>query len=88
MPGIAQGSRVPLPAPPHTASDLAFVLPSPPGRPPGTMTLREATAEGLFPSIAAARKAVQRRGLNSPGRDGSSHLYFLADLIKTVRTAI
>ena len=87
MPGIAQVSHVPLKALPQAASDLAFVLPSPPGRPPGTMTLREATAEGLFPSIAAARKAVQRRGLDSPGRDGSSHLYFLADLIKTVRTA-
>ena len=54
------------------ASELGFVLGQggPPGRPPGTLTLREATAEGLFPSLAAARKAVQRRALEPAGRDG------------------
>jgi hypothetical protein len=41
----------------------------------------------LFPSLAAARKAVQRRALQSPGRDGSSNLYYIADLAQTLRSA-
>ena len=86
MPGIAQVRRVALEAPSQRASDMGFVLPSPPGRPPGTLTLREAAREGLFPSLAAARRAVQRRGLDSPGRDGAAHLYYIADLAQMLRS--
>ena len=86
MPGIGDVSRVALPASPHVASEQGFVLGQPPGRPPGTLTLREAATEGLFPSLDAARKAVQRRELEPAGRDGSAHLYFLADLAKTIRS--
>ena len=86
MPGIANVARVALPAVSDTASELGFVLGHAPGRPPGTLTLREATAEGLFPSLPAARKAVQRRELEPAGKDGSSHLYYLADLAKTLRS--
>jgi len=87
MPGIGDVARVPLPPPPNTASDLPFVLGQPSGRPPGTLTLREATTEGLFPSLPAARKAVQRRALEPAGRDGAANLYYLADLAKTLRSA-
>ena len=86
MPGIGDVSRVALPASPHVASEQGFVLGQPPGRPPGTLTLREAATEGLFPSLDAARKAVQRRELEPAGRDGSAHLYFIADLAKTIRS--
>jgi hypothetical protein len=86
MPGIAPAGRVLLPASPESASDLGFVLGQPAGRPPGTMTLREAAAEGLFPSLAAARKAVQRRGLEPAARDGSSNLYYTAELARTLRS--
>jgi hypothetical protein len=51
------------------------------------MTLREAARDGLFPSLSAARKAVQRRGLKSPARDGSSNLYFIGELAGTVRSS-
>ena len=86
MPGIANVARVALPAVSDTASELGFVLGHAPGRPPGTLTLREATAEGLFPSLPAARKAVQRRELEPAGKDGSAHLYYIADLGKTLRS--
>jgi hypothetical protein len=87
MPGIGQRSHVPLLTSSQQAPDQQFVLPSPSGRPPGTMTLREAAAEGLFPSLPAARKAVQRRSLEPAGKDGAAHLYFIAELIKTVRSS-
>jgi hypothetical protein len=86
MPGIGHVAHVPLPRSPDTASDLGFVLGPSPSRAPGTLTLREAAAEGLFPSLAAARKAVQRRELEPAGRDGSSNLYYLSDLAKTLRS--
>jgi hypothetical protein len=86
MPGIARVSHVPLPSPSDTASDLPFVLGQPSGRPPGTITLREAAAEGLFRSLDAARKAVQRRELEPAGRDGTANLYYVADLAKTIRS--
>jgi hypothetical protein len=86
MPGIAASSYVPLPAPAKGASDLPFVLGHPSGRPPGTLTLREATAEGMFRNLGAARKRVQRYELEPAGRDGSSNLYFMADLAKTIRS--
>jgi hypothetical protein len=86
MPGIGHVLHVPLPPPPQTVSDLGFVLGQPTGRPPGTITLREAAAEGLFPSLVAARKAIQRRGLEPAGKDGSAHLYYIADLAQTLRS--
>jgi hypothetical protein len=88
MPGIAGVARVPLPASPSNASEQGFVLGhgSPPGRPPGTLTLREATREGLFVSLDAARKAVRRRELEAAGRDGNAHLYYIADLAQTIRS--
>ena len=86
MPGIGHVPHVPLDSSPHVASDLPFVLGQPPGRPPGTLTLREAAAEGLYPSLAAARKAVQRRELEPAGRDGAANLYYLADLATTLRS--
>ena len=88
MPGIAAASYVPLAPPPHGVSDLPFVVGQPSGRPPGTVTLREAAAEGLFPSLAAARKAVQRRELEAAGRDGASHLYYIADLANSTRELV
>lgn len=86
MPGIASSSYVPLPTPPRGGSDLPFVLGHPPGRPPGTLTLREATAEGMFRNLGAARKRVQRYAIEPAGRDGSSNLYYIADLAKTLRS--
>jgi len=87
MPGIGNVVRVPLLRSSPPPADLPFVLGQPPGRPPGTLTLREAAAEGLFPSLAAARKAVQRRELEPAGRNGSAHLYYIADLAGTLRRA-
>ena len=49
------------------------------------MTLREATAEGLFRSLDSARKSVQRRELEPAGRDGAAHLYYIADLANSTR---
>ena len=43
---------------------------------------------GLFPSLAAARKAVQRRELEPAGKDGPAHLYYIAELAKTLRSVI
>jgi len=50
------------------------------------MTLREATTEGLFTTVGAARRAVQRRGLDSPGSDGAAKLYFISDLASMLRS--
>lgn len=84
MPGITASPVAVLPAGrSDNGSDQGFVLGQ--GRPPGMMTLREAADGGLFPSLAAARKAVQRRALKPAGRDGSSNLYFISDLAGTVR---
>jgi hypothetical protein len=89
MPGKGLVAPVPLrQLPPPEAPDLPFVLgQQAPSRPPGTITLREAAAEGLFPSLAAARKAVQRRELEAAGRDGTANLYYLAELAETLRRA-
>ena len=88
MPGIGDVARVALPPTPSSASDMGFVVRQgiPPGRPPGTMTLREATTEGLFTTVGAARRAVQRRGLDSPGSDGAAKLYFISDLASMLRS--
>ena len=87
MPGIGHVLRVPVLSPSDSASDQGFVLGQSPSRPPGTVTLREAAAEGLFPSLAAARKAVQRRELEAAGADGNANLYYLADLATTLRSS-
>lgn len=85
MPGISNVVRVPLTgsAPPDDPGQ-PFVVGhgTPGGRPPGTITLREASAEGLFPSLAAARKAVQRYELEPAGKDGAAFLYFISDLAR------
>jgi hypothetical protein len=83
MPGIAPGPAVPAIEQPDNGSDQGFVLGH--DRPPGLMTLREAADGGLFPSLAAARKAVQRRELEPAGRDGAAHLYFISELAGTVK---
>lgn len=87
MPGIGTVARVPLLAASSGGPGQGFVLGHgrPPGRPPGTLTLREAAAEGLFPSLAAARKAVQRRELEPAGRDGAANLYSIGDLAAALR---
>ena len=89
MPGIAGVLGVPLLEPSKNGPDQGFVLVhgGNPGRPPGTLTLREAASEGLFTSLDAARKAVQRKELTVAGRDGSSNLYFISDLATTVRSS-
>jgi hypothetical protein len=83
MPGIAPGPAVPAIEQANNGSDQGVVLGR--ARPPGVMTLREAADGGLFPSLAAARKTVQRRELEPAGRDGSSHLYFISELAGTVK---
>jgi hypothetical protein len=62
--------------------DQPFVLGQAPVVPgiPGAVTLREAFEAGLFPSVAAARKAVQRASLEPVGERSTAHLFSLADL--------
>jgi hypothetical protein len=47
--------------------------------PPGAVTLREAVAAGLFPTIDSARKAAQRH-LQPVGERNRAHLYDVGDL--------
>ena len=84
MPGIAPGPAVPAIEQLNSGPDQGFVLGQ--DRPPGTITLREAARDGLFPSLAAARKAVQRRALKDAGREGSSNLYFIGELAGIARS--
>jgi hypothetical protein len=63
--------------------DLGFVVGhEPPEAPvvPGAVTLREAAEAQMFPSVAAARKAVQRAALQPVGERGVAHLFSVADL--------
>jgi hypothetical protein len=85
MPFVTRGEVVPRgtggvdsrPGQPFVVGHPALV----PGRPPGAVTLREATEADLFPTIAAARKASQRPGFPTPvGTDGPANLYDLSDL--------
>lgn len=88
MPGVGHVVRVPLPSLPSSGGPEQPVFLGSgtiPGRPPGTLTLREAAGEGLFRSLDSARKAAQRYELEPAGREGSSHLYRITDLVGAVR---
>jgi hypothetical protein len=66
----------PVPDLPHGGSGQPVLLGHVLSRPPDSVTLAEATAAGLFPSLAAARKAAQRPGFPGPvGKAGAAHLY-------------
>ena len=64
------------------APDQPFVLGHGPVVPaiPGAVTLREASDAGLFPSVAAARKAVQRAALEPVGQRKTADLFDLIEL--------
>jgi hypothetical protein len=85
MPCVGLPAGVPdLPAIGSAGPDHAFVSGQPPFvplGPPGAVTLREAFAAGLFPTLEAAQKASQRPGFPAViGQRGRAHLYDIGDL--------
>jgi hypothetical protein len=75
-------SAIPLMPPP----DLPFVVGQAPDVPslPGAVTLAEAVEAGMWPTQAAARKAVQRAQLEDAGYRGAAKLYTI-DALATAR---
>ena len=88
MPMLPPGLAVPPDAISDTRPDLGIVLGRGgiPGRPPGTITASEAHREGLYPSLEAARKALQRaverRQIAPAGKDGTANLFYISDIAR------